>query len=322
MKDLLKYSFWLFLVALPSMIILGGVGYILVCAKPHKYDTTESMMSPYYMPYYNIHYENDSVKISTINFPSEEPYLPGITEVWSVNKISGDSILCAKSNPHYFGRGRDSIPSIVNVMYRPDKGKLIVEGPTCHAGTMATYIVNAKTGEYLCLPTNYGFVGYTNWNDYLLASSKFNDIDYDLVLWYENIYVLDWDGKIISYSSTKEGVIEEALPLVHHEAGWDIEEIKLDKHIRLSPQYPDSFYYDNEFQVKYHAMSMKEIANMDSSNSLPKGWSKHGKKYYYYSDDPEYGMFLTILVDSQYNTGIIRKGAYSNPQNKPKRQYE
>ena len=207
-------------------------------------------------------------------------------------------------------------------MYRPDKGKLIVEGPTCHAGTMATYIVDAKTGEYLCLPTNYGFVGYTNWNDYLLASSKFNDIDYDLVLWYENIYVLDWDGKIISYSSTKDRVIEEALPLVHNEAGWDIEEIKLDKHISLSPQYPDSLYYGNEFQVKYHAMSMKEIANMDSSNSLPKGWSKHGKKYYYYSDDPEYGMFLTILVDTQNNTGIIRKGAYSNPQNKPKRQYE
>lgn len=156
-------------------------------------------------------------------------------------------------------------------------------------------------------------------------NTEFNNFaltDFKRRQWYENIYVLDWDGKIISYSSTKEGVIEEALPLVHHEAGWDIDEIKLDKHIRLSPQYPDSFYYDNEFQVKYHAMSMKEIANMDSSNSLPKGWSKHGKKYYYYSDDPEYGMFLTILVDSQYNTGIIRKGAYSNPQNKPKRQYE
>ena len=322
MKDLLKYSFWLFLVAIPSVIILGGVACMLVFTNPHKYDTMESIESPYYMPYYSIHYENDSVKISTINFPSEEPYVPGITEVWRVNTISGDSILCAKSNPHFFCRRSDSIPSIVNVLYRPDKEKLIVEGPTCHAGTMATYIIESKTGEYICLPTNYGFVGYTNWNDYLLASSKFNDIDYDLLLCYENIYVLDWDGNIISFSSTKDRVIEDALPLIHHESGWEIEEIKLDKHINLMPHYPDSLYYGNEFQVKYHEISMKEIANMDSSNSLPEGWSKHGDKYYYYSDDPEYGMFLTILVDSKNNTGIIQKGAYSNPQNKPKRLYK
>lgn len=195
MKDLLKYSFWLFLVAIPSFLIVGGIAYWLVPGflKEEDFDDyADSKRETVFdvLPY-RISFENDSVKISTIHFPTNDPYMPRVTEVWRVNKTSGDSILCAKSNPHFFGRGCDSIPSIVNVIYRPDKDKLIVEGPTCDAGTMATYIVDAKTGNYLCLPTNYGFVGYTNWNDYLIASSKFNDIDYDLVLWYENIYVLD-----------------------------------------------------------------------------------------------------------------------------------
>ena len=328
MKDLLKYSLYLVLVAIPSFIILGGVAYWFV---PDYFeegtfdddaDSRINHTSVFDTLPYGVHYENDSVKISSINFPSKEPYVPGITEVWRVNKLSGDSILCAKSNPLYFGRERDSIPSIVNVIYRPDKEKLIIEGPTCHAGSIATYIVDAITGEYLCLPTNCGFISYTNWNDYLIASSKFNDIDSDLELWYENIYVLDWDGKIISTTSTKDRVIEEALPLIHCEAGWYIEELKLDKYIRLRPQYPDSFYYGNEFHVKYHELAMKEISNFGYSYSLPEGWCKHGKKYYYYRDDPEYGLFVTILVDSKNNIGIIRKGAYSNPQNKPQRLYE
>lgn len=329
--DLLKYSFYLVLAAIPSFIILGWVVY---CFFPDNFNdeafddyaditiNNNNILNPLL---YEVSYENDTVRISTIHFHSKEPYIPGITEVWRVNKLSGDSILCAKSNPRYFGKGSDSIdsiPSILEVIYRPDKEKLIVEGPTCHAGTMATYIVDAKTGEYLCLPTNNGFIGYTNWDGYLIASSKFNDIDNDLLLFYENIYIMDWDGKIISTSSTKDRIIEDALPEIHHEAGWDIVGIKLNKHIRLKPQYPDSLYYGNEFHVKYPELAMKEISNFGSYDPLPKGWSKHGKKYYYYSDDPEYGLFLTILVDSRNNIGIIRRGVYSNTQNKPQRLYE
>ena len=69
---------------------------------------------------------------------------------------------------------------------------------------MATYIVDVKNGEYKCLPTNYGFIGYTNWDDYLIASSKFREMDHDMLLIYENIYVLDWDGNIISEISTRD----------------------------------------------------------------------------------------------------------------------
>lgn len=325
MKDLLKYSVGLIIVAIPSFLILVGVAYWLVpdFFKEDEFDDYADVLRDDALSY-EIHFENDSVKISTVNIPSEEPYIPGITEVWRVNKLKGDSILCVKSNPHYFGRGgeRDSIPSIWNVMYLPDKEKLIVEGPTCHAGTIGSYIVDVENGEYQRLPTNNGVIGYTNWDDYIVASSKLNGEDVDVVLWYEKIYILDWTGNIISETSTKDKVIEEGLSDIHYEAGWHSEEIKLTKHIGLKPQYPDSLYYGNEFHVKYQGMAMKELANLGSSNSLPEGWCKHGKRYYYYSNDNEYGLFVTILVDSNNNTGIIRKGAYTNPKNKPKRQYE
>lgn len=209
MKDFFKYSFYMVLVAIPSFLILGMVAYWLVPDFFKNSTEVENRSRGYIEEAYNvlpyeIHYDSDSVKIASLYFPPEESYMPGITEVWRVNKLTGDSILCVKSNPRYFGEGSDSIPSIVRVWYRPDKEKLIVEGPTCGSGTMATYIVDVKNGEYKCLPTNYGFIGYTNWDDYLIASSKFREMDHDLLLIYENIYVLDWDGNIISEISTRD----------------------------------------------------------------------------------------------------------------------
>lgn len=67
---------------------------------------------------------------------------------------------------------------------------------------------------------------------------------------------------------------------------------------------------------------MKEIINLGLSESLPEGWTKHIQIYYYYNVDSERGLFLTIVVDTSQNTGIVRKGAYSNPMNKPKRLYK
>lgn len=329
MKDLLKYSFYLILVAIPAVTVLIGLAYILVpeyfqddSDVGNKRGSIEELFD--ILPY-QISYENDSIKISTVNFPSEDPYLTGVTEVWLVNKLKGDSILCVKSDPRYFGRDADSIPTILNVMYRPDHEKLIVEGPTCFAGTVGTFIVDVRNGEYIKLPTNNGFIGYTNWGDYIVASSKFNGVDSYLALWYENIYVLDWEGNIISYTSMEDNVIEESLADLHYETGWMSEQIKLEEHIEIQPQYADSRFYGNEFRVKYHELALKGISNMGSSDSLPEGWSKHNHIYYYYSDDTDdtdYGTFLTILVDTKHNTGIIRKGGYSNPRNKPKRLYK
>lgn len=286
---------------------------------PEMDNNKDDFENIYAMAPYEINFENDSVKIVSLNFPSEDQFIPGITEVWRVDKSTGDSILCAKSDPRYFGVGRDSIPSIMNVIYNPYDEKLIVEGPTCHAGLMATYIVDAKTGERICLPSNYGFIGYTNWDNYIIASSKFNDIDCDMVSWYETIYVLDWDGNIIAETSTKDAAIERGLPYIHNEAGLDIDQIKFINHQQLTPQYPDSSYYGNEFRVEYPEIAIKEIKNLSANNSLPEGWSKQGHIYYYYSNDSELEMFLTITIDTKQNTGIIRKGMYSNPLNIPKR---
>lgn len=320
MKDLLKYSFWLILVAIPSMLILGGVSYWLVPEEKFDdyADTVIQHNSVFDNPPYKTHFENDSVKITTVSFPSENPYIPGVTEVWRVNKLSGDSILCVKSCPNYFGTGIDSIPSIVNVFYRPDKGKLIVEGPTCPAGTIATYIVDAKTGRYICLPSNCGFIGYTNWNDYIIASSKQNDIDYDLILYYENIYVLDWNGNIISYSSTKDCVIEEALPFIHHEAGLEVNDVKLVGHKKISPQYKDDTFWGNRFECRYLSFTDTILQDLDSLvNASPK-WTNDTGIYRFYDVDYEYGMFMTIDIDNRTHTGIITKGAFGNRLNAPK----
>lgn len=273
---------------------------------------------------YKIYYEDEHFKISSKSFYSQETSIPGVSEVWHVNKDLSDSSLCAKSNPRYFGSGcGDSIPSITSVHYCPGENHLIVEGPTCDAGIIATFIVDMNTGKFIQLPTNNGFVGFTNWNEYIIASSKENDIDYDLVLWYENIYILDWNGQIVDSSSTKNAEIEKTLPLIHHEANWDVKKIKLDKHIRLYPPVDDSSFYGNEFQVVYPELSRSDIMRLDTLCELRQGWRKNGNKYMYDYDDynnsdgDSYGIFVSITVDPMKKTGIVRKGAYSHPENSP-----
>lgn len=267
-------------------------------------------------------YEDDTLRITAKYFPSEEDYIPGMTEVWKVNKIHKDSVLCAKSNPRYFGRSTDSIPSIMNVWYRPGDTKMIVEGPSCHAGEEATYIIDLNNGSQILLPTNCGFIGYTNWNDYIIASEKVNDIDYDLVLWYENIYIFDWDGNVISKSSTKDDVIEAALPQIHHEAGWDIKNIRLTKHGRLTPKYKDEIFYGSQYEVSYPNLSETSIKQLENACEKEEGWTKREDKYLYtyndYDNSDNYGMFVMMCVDPIKKIGIILKGAYSNPKNFPK----
>lgn len=60
-------------------------------------------------------YEDDSIRVTSKNFPAKDEFTPRLTEVWKINKLRNDSMLCVKSNPTYFGRGTDSIPSIENI---------------------------------------------------------------------------------------------------------------------------------------------------------------------------------------------------------------
>lgn len=271
---------------------------------------------------FTTYYEDDTIRITAKRFYPKEDFSPGLTEVWKVNKIYNDSVLCVKSNPHCYGRPMDSIPSINNVWYRPYDSKMIVEGVTCDAGHIATYIIDLNNGEQILLPTNCGFVGFTNWNDYFIASEKVNDIDYDLVLWYENVYIFDWDGNVISRSSTKDGVIEAALPQIHHETGWHINDIKLTKHTWLTPKYKDDHFYGSQYEVSYSNLSEDSIKQLMDLCKLHDNWTKRGNEYHYKYDDydnsEKYGMFVTMCINPKKKTGIIQKGAYSNPKNSPK----
>lgn len=280
---------------------------------------------------YEVNYEDDSVRVASKYFGGSDSFIPGATEVWRVNKSTGDSVLCVKSDPRYFGNFSDTVsPNIVRsisvVRCWPRDVRIIVEGPTCHAGDMASYVVDTKSGAITRLPINCGFIGRTPWGDYIVGSSRVSGLDYDLALRYEDIHVMDWDGNIISTSSTKNGVIEEALPFIHHEARWNVEKVKLDKHIPLTPVVPDSDYYGNEYQVRYEGLREAEIAQLDSLVAHNGLWQKKGPKYYYHYDshsDPEAhagsnGIFVTIEVNPAARKGVVKKGGYSDQRNLPR----
>ena len=84
-----------------------------------------------------------------LNFPSAYEYGPYITEIWYENKISLIKKLIVRSNPdcfggivinnHYDKYPIDSIPSITKCIEEPTDGFIIVEGPTCYAGLVATF---------------------------------------------------------------------------------------------------------------------------------------------------------------------------------------
>lgn len=264
--------------------------------------------------------DNDSIRLYMLQLPSANEYIPCKTEIWYESKKSGNKHIVVKSNPECFGRtvSSDSIPSITNCVVEPYGRFIIVEGPTCDAGYMATFKVDIETGDCHILPSNYGFVGFANWSDNVIVSSKYCDIDYDLVLWYEVFYIIDSEGNIVNKMDTKVHVIEEALPFIHHEAGLEVNDVKLVGHKKISPQYKDDSFWGNRFECRYLSFTDTILQDLDSLvNTSPK-WAKEAGLYRFYDVDYEYGMFTTIDIDNRTHTGIITKGAFGNRLNAPK----
>lgn len=264
--------------------------------------------------------DNDSIRLFIVNLPSPKKFFPGKTEIWHENKKTGKKHIVVKSNPECFGRtvSSDSIPSITNCVVEPYGRFIIVEGPTCDAGYMATFKVDIETGDCHILPSNYGFVGFANWSDNVIVSSKYCDIDYDLVLWYEVFYIIDSEGNIVNKMDTKVHVIEEALPFIHHEAGLELNDMKLVDYKKITPKYKDDSFWGNRFECKYLSFTDTILQDLDSLvNKSPK-WAKEAGGYRFYDVDYEYGMFMTIDIDNRTHTGIITKGAFGNRLNAPK----
>lgn len=276
--------------------------------------------------------DNDSIRLYMVQLPSTNEYIPGKTEIWYESKQSGDKHIIVTSTPECYGRittndydnptyykyPNDSIPSIINCIVEQDGKFLIIEGPTCDAGYMATFRVDIETGDCHIFPSNYGFVGFANWSDNVIVSSKYCDIDYDLVLWYEVFYIIDSEGNIVNKMDTKVHVIEEALPFIHHEAGLELNDMKLVDYKKITPTYKDDSFWGNRFECKYLSFTDTILQDLDSLvNKSPK-WAKEAGGYRFYDVDYEYGMFMTLDIDNHTHTGIITKGAFGNRLNAPK----
>ena len=276
--------------------------------------------------------DNDSIRLYMVQLPSTNEYIPGKTEIWHECKKSGYKRNVVTSNPECYGRittndydnptyykyPNDSIPTITNCIVEPYGKFLIVEGPTCDAGYMATFRVDIETGDCYIFPSNYGFVGFANWSDNVIVSSKYCDIDYDLVLWYEVFYILDSEGTVVNKVDTKAHLIEEALPFIHHEAGLELNDIKLEDYKKITPQYKDDSFWGNRFECRYLSLTDTILQDLDSLVSTSPKWAKEAGVYRFYDVDYEYGMFMTIDIDNRTHTGIITKGAFGNRLNAPK----
>lgn len=276
--------------------------------------------------------ENDSIRLYQIDLPSADEYEPGSTEIWYENKLSGDKRLIVRSNPECYGRvvtnsyynptyykyPIDSIPTISNCVLEPNRESIIVEGSTCDAGEIATFRINLKTGSCNVFPSNYGFVGFTNWSDNVIVSSKYNDVDYDLVLWYEVYYIIDPDGHIVNVSDSKDHVIEEAIPFINQEAGFRIDSVKLLHHNKLIPRFKDDFFWGNKFEYKYPKFDSSTIHTLDSLVKSDSRWERREYGYKYFNVDFEYGMFVTIEIDKRTHYGVITKGMFKNHRNAPR----
>ena len=276
--------------------------------------------------------DNDSIRLYTVQFPSANEYIPGKTEIWYESKKSGDKHIIVTSNSECYGRittndydnptyykyPNDSIPSIINCIVEQDGKFLIIEGPTCDAGYMATFRVDIETGDCHIFPSNYGFVGFANWSDDVIVSSKYCDIDYDLVLWYEVFYIIDSEGNIVNKMDTKVHVIEEALPFIHHEAGLNINDIELVSYTKITPKFKDESFWGNRFDCRYLSFTDSTLQNLDSLVNTSHKWTKNAGIYRFYDVDYDYGMFMTIDIDNGAHTGVITKGAFDNRLNAPK----
>lgn len=275
--------------------------------------------------------ENDSIRLYQIDLPSADEYVPGSTEIWYENKVSRKKRLIVKSNPKCYGRivtnnyynpiyykyPIDSIPTISNCVLEPNRESIIVEGSTCDAGEIATFRIDLKTGICYVFPSNNGFIGFSNWSDNVIVSSKYNDVDYDLVLWYEVYYIIDSDGHIVNVVDSKDHVIEEAIPIINQEAGLGIDSVKLLHHNKLVPRFKDNSFWGNEIEYKYPKFDTSTIHTLDSLVKSDTRWEQREYGYKYFDVDFEYGMFVTIKIDKRTHMGIITKGAFGNHRNAP-----
>lgn len=276
--------------------------------------------------------ENDSIRLYQIDLPSADEYVPGPTEIWYENKVSRKKRLIVKSNPECYGRivtnnyynpkyykyPIDSIPTISNCVVEPNGNSIIVEGSTCDAGKMATFRIDLKTGDCYVFPSNNGFIGFSNWSDNVIVSSKYNDIDYDLVLWYEVYYIIDPDGHIVNVVDTKDYVIEEAIPFINQEAGLGVNSVKLLRHNKLIPRFKDDSFWGNKIEYEYPKFDISTIHTLDSLVKSDSRWAKRDYGYRYVDVHFEYGMFVTIEIDKRTHKGTITKGAFGNRRNAPK----
>lgn len=271
--------------------------------------------------------ENDKTLLYMLNFPSAYEYGPYITEIWYENKISLIKKLIVRSNPdcfggivinnHYDKYPIDSIPSITKCIEEPTDGFIIVEGPTCYAGHVATFRIDIKTGDCFAFPSNNGFIGFSKWSDDVIVSSKYNDIDYDLVLWYEVYYIINPEGDIVNITDSKEHIIENAIPFINQEAGLQIDSVKLLRYNKLVPRFKDDSFWGNKFEYKYSKFDTSTIQTLDSLANADSKWTREQYGYKYFDVDFEYGMFVTIYIDKQTHTGVITKGAFGNHLNAP-----
>lgn len=276
--------------------------------------------------------DNDSIRLYMIQFPSVNKYIPGKTEIWYESKKSGKKHIVVASDPECYGRistndydnpsyykyPNDLIPAINNCIMHQSGKFIIVEGPTCDSGYIATFKVDIETGDCYIFPSNYGFIGFANWSDNVIVSSKYSDIDYDLVLWYEVYYIMDSEGNIVNTVDTKANVIEEALPIIHEYAGLEVSAVKLVDHKRIIPQFKDDSFWGNRFECKYLNFTNATIHDLDSLVKADPEWTKDDGVYRFYNVDHEYGMFMKIDIDYRSHTGVITKGAFGNSLNAPK----
>lgn len=276
--------------------------------------------------------EDDSIRLYMIDLPSADEYMPVVMEIWSEHKVSGEKRLIVRSNPGcyrrivtnsyynptYYKYPIDSIPTISNCVLEPSGKSIIVEGSTCDAGEIATFRIDLKTGSCYVFPSNNGFIGFSNAFKDVVVSSKYNDVDYDLVLWYEVFYIIDPHGHIVNVVDTKDHVIEEAIPTINQEAGLEIDSVRLLHHNKLTPRYKDDSFWGNRFEYKYPKFDTSTIHSLDSLVKSDSGWSRRNYGYEYINVNHKYGMFVTIKIDKRTHIGIITKGAFGNRRNSPK----
>ena len=275
-------------------------------------------------------FENDSIIISMKFLPTKDEWSPCQTEILTINKKTGDSKLIVKSNPDsLFGRilpykyendyyriyPIDSIPTISRCIPIPQSTYLIIEGPTCDSGWMATFKIDWQKGKCYVLPSNDGFREFEKGTNNIIVASRFNDIDYDLVIWYEELSIISPNGKIIKKTSTKNQEIENHLPFLFSEIGFSVDNIKLLNHKILKSKYSDEKFWGNRFDCKFSILDESHIKELDSLVDSNTKWGKFNSHYryeYLENSEDENKVFLMVDINPKTKTGIVYKGMFSD----------